>query len=929
MNHRFVLDWDAYARIARGAAADGAVLLKNEQSALPLQNGSCVAVFGRIQLHYYRSGSGSGGLVNTRYTVGILDALKEEKALSVDSVLEQTYREWVSEHPFDEGRGWGREPWHQAEMPLRAETVMRAAAENDAAVVIIGRTSGEDRDAAPEAGSWYLTMEEEDMLRQVCAAFSRTVVVLNIGNIMDMSWVEKYQPQAVLIAWQGGMEGGHAVADLLTGRVNPSGKLTDTIARRIEDYPSTANFGGVCENIYQEDIYVGYRWFETFSKDRVLYPFGYGLSYTRFSVTCSELTRNKGHLFLNAVVENIGSCDGREVVQLYGSAPQGRLGKPARVLLAYQKTELLQPGESVSLCFDIPESLLASYDDSGKSGHPYCWVLEEGEYTILFGTDVRSAQPVGAFRLNETQVISEASQALAPVRLFERFRAAETTPGALTAQKEFAPLRAYDLQQRMLTDTPESFPFAGDQGLLLKDVLDGRCSMEAFLSQLTDDDLCCLVRGEGMGSSKVTPGTGAAFGGVTDRLKAFGIPCGCCSDGPSGIRMDCGTYAFSLPNGTCLACTFDDALVEKLFTFLGCELRKNRIDCLLGPGMNIHRNPLNGRNFEYFSEDPIVAGKMAAAQLRGLHQYDVTGVIKHFAANNQEANRRVLNSIVSERALREIYLKGFEIAVKEGQARAIMTTYGAVNGIWTGSSYDLATHILRNEWHYDGLVMTDWWAMLNDEHGEPSPKNTAAMIRAQNDLYMVVDDALSNSGGDNLASSLQEGTLSRGQLLRCADNILRMLLKTPAMLRITGCQPAEELEAEKLLDKEDQVDFHIPYYTMTDFADIPVETVSTGKGSVWQCGIRIADNGFYQLRMRLKVDADVLAQVPMSIFANGRLMESYTFHGTSDEQELIADLGLFAGTNQFLKLFFAQSGITLTQLRVELREKLTKPFWEM
>ena len=250
--------------------------------------------------------------------------------------------------------------------------------------------------------------------------------------------------------------------------------------------------------------------------------------------------------------------------------------------------------------------------------------------------------------------------------------------------------------------------YTGDKGYKLKDVADGKVSLEKFIAQLSDEDLCAMMRGEGMCSPKVTPGVAGAYGAVTDSLLGFGIPIASCSDGPSGIRMDCGTHAFSLPNGTCLACSFNEKINEELFTWEGLDLRRCRIDALLGPGMNIHRSPLNGRNFEYFSEDPFLTGKLVAAQLKGMHKYDVTGVIKHFAGNTQEFKRHTVNNVVSERALREIYLKGFEIAVREGNARAVMTTYGPVNGIWTASSYDLLTTLLRNEWGFDGIAMTDW-----------------------------------------------------------------------------------------------------------------------------------------------------------------------------------------------------------------------------
>src|SRR5699024_7636431 len=276
------------------------------------------------------------------------------------------------------------------------------------------------------------------------------------------------------------------------------------------------------------------------------------------------------------------------------------------------------------------------------------------------------------------------------------------------------------------------------------------------------EDLFHIVRGEGMSSPKVTPGIAGAFGGITEELKQLGILVAGCADGPSGIRMDSGTSAFSIPNGTALSCSFNEELSRELFEFMGLELRKNRIDSLLGPGINIHRNPLNGRNFEYFSEDPLLTGKMTVAQLKGMAKYDVTGTIKHFSCNNQEHSRNYANAILSERALREIYLKGFEMAVKEGNASSIMTSYGPINGLWTASNYDLLTTILREEWGFDGIVMTDWWAKGNDEGETGSRKNISAMIRSQNDLYMVTRDAKLHAIDTNAAEELDMGKVTVG-----------------------------------------------------------------------------------------------------------------------------------------------------------------------
>lgn len=918
MGNRYEIDQKAYAETARRAAAEGAVLLKNDNKALPLQEGMKLAVFGRIQFDYYKSGTGSGGMINTKYVVGILDALKEEN-LTIDQELEQVYREWIKEHPYDFGSGWAKEPWSQQEMSLSPEAVERAAKINDAALVIIGRTAGEDRDAKNEAGSFYLSAEEERMLSQVCAAFGRVIVILNVGNIIDMKWVRAYDPQAVLYAWQGGMEGGHAVADVLMGRVNPCGRLTDTIALSVEDYPSAPNFGGAEGNRYAEDIYVGYRYFETFqaAEGKVLYPFGFGLSYTSFVIDSRMETGKEKNIFYVSV-KNTGDLAGKEVVQIYVEAPQGRLGKPARSLAAFAKTKCLLPGEEQELRMEVENGLLASYDDSGVTGHKSCYVLEEGTYRFYVGTDVKSAACAGSMEIGTLQVVKQCTEALAPVEAFERMKPEGGQGGTLDMIWEKVPLRTYSMAERSGGELKAELPYIGDQGYKLADVYDKKVTMEAFLGQLSDRELCCIVRGEGMCSAKVTPGTAAAFGGVTKALEEFGIPCGCCADGPSGIRMDCGAYAFSLPNGTCLACSFNEELVEQLYAYEGAELRKNHIDILLGPGMNIHRHPLNGRNFEYFSEDPLLTGKMAAAQLRGMAQYQVTGAMKHFAANNQEYNRKKYNAVASERALREIYLKGFEIAVKEGGAFAVMTTYGGINGLWSAGNYDLNTTLLRGEWQFDGFVMTDWWADINDEGGEPSVRNTAAMVRSQNDVYMVTQDAEKNSNGDNLEESLRNGALKRADLARCAGNILRVLMRLPVMDRSLKRVSREELEAAEAMAKEEQTDLDIKWHVLDKKLELDGKEIDTRMGSSFVCGIQTEESCPYVIRLKLKVDASDIAQVPVSVFVNGTLQRTFTLNGTGGEYVEIEQLsGSFTNSHNYLKLYFAQSGMQIDKIVVE------------
>ena len=803
-----VLDWNEYANAARKTAAEGCVLLKNEEAMLPLKKGSRVAVFGRIQRHYYKSGTGSGGMVNVSKTVGILDALLENPDVVVDKELLEVYDRWEETHPFDEGEGWASEPWSQIEMPVNETLVRDCAGRNDAAVIIIGRTAGEDKDNADEPGAYRLSDCEADMIGRVCSAFQHTAVIFNVGSVMDMGHPCLAGCHALLYGWQGGMFGGYGVVDVLTGRENPSGRLADTLAAGIHDYPSTRNFGDGIRNFYQEDIYVGYRYFETVAKDKVLYPFGFGLSYTQFRETVTGFEERDGDLTLSVEVENVGHAAGKQVVQVYVEAPSGCLGTPSRVLVGFAKTGCLEPGHREQLEISVSKYGYASYDDSGVTGYPYCYVLEPGEYHVYMGTNVRDAVFAAAFSVRELRMVRKLTRNLAPVSGFDRMKphmrdVGNEGDGENEAARgetwemiyEPVPTAGEEEEKKRTGLLPEEISYTGDRGYRLCDVAAGTVTMEQFIAQLSDEDMSCMIRGEGMGSPKVTPGTAAAYGGVSKHLAELGIPCACCSDGPSGIRMDSGKKAFSLPNGTLMACTFNLPLIETLYSYTGMEMAANGVDNLLGPGMNIHRNPLNGRNFEYFSEDPLLTGKMAAAMLRGLKRSGVTGTIKHFAANNQETNRNDSDSVVSERALREIYLKGFEIAVREGGADSVMTTYGSLNGVWTAGRFELNTCILRGEWGFSGIVMTDWWAKISCQghSGKAVRNDLASMARAQNDVYMVCQKSDQNLSGDNTLTELESGGLTRGELQRNAMNICRQIMSLPAFRRSIGEQPEVEI----------------------------------------------------------------------------------------------------------------------------------------
>lgn len=905
------LDWDKYLETSARAVSGGIVMLKND-GALPLKQGGTAAVFGRIQLHYYKSGTGSGGMVNVSKVIGITDGLLDA-GYKLDEQLLNAYREWDEQNPFDYGEGWGGEPWSQKEMPLTDELVGGAASRADAAIVIIGRTAGEEMDNKLEKGAFLLSDLEEDMLRRVTSAFDKTVVLLNTGGLIDMSFMDRYPVSAVMYVWQGGMVGGVGTAAVLTGEVSPSGKLPDTIAYEISDYPSDKFFGSGDMDCYGEDIYVGYRYFETFAKDRVRFPFGFGMSYTSFDITASDFRLDGNKVTGSVNVKNTGSTPGREVVQIYCSAPQGKLGKPARVLCGFDKTRTLQSGESQTLSFEIPLESVASYDDSGVTGHKSAWILEQGGYVFYAGADVRSASEAYSLTLPET-VVRQCKSALGPLTAFKRMVNSSGKP-----EFEDVPLtgEAFPHDHAKL---PAEIPQTGDRGIRLADVVNGKNTLEEFTAQLTDYDLSCIIRGEGMGSPKVTAGTAAAFGGVSDTLTALGIPCACCDDGPSGMRLDCGTKAFSLPNGTLLASTFDRPLMTELFTFMGLEMHTNQVDCLLGPGMNIHRHPLNGRNFEYFSEDPYLTGEMASAELAGLHSTGAEGTIKHFCGNNRETRRHFLDSVISERALREIYLRGFENAVKKGGAKSVMTTYGQVNGVWTAGNYDLVTGILRDDWGFDGFTMTDWWANINRRGKAPDKSDFAAMAMAQNDVYMVTADGAACN--DNTLDSLKSGELTRGELQRNAMNILRFLTTTHAMKRVMGCDDETEI-INRPADAGDVDSTDIEFHDIDEDLTLDLTGITTEKGSSYAFGLNVSKPGVYKVTLTASSTLSELAQTSVSIFALGSPCGMFTFNGTGGAPVSQTKDVKFLSNFMSIRLYFGGSGLKTQSIRFELKERWT------
>lgn len=928
-----VLDWNKYREAAIMAAAEGIVMLRNEGGALPLKHGSRIALFGRMQTHYYKSGTGSGGMVNVSHVTDIREGLADSPSITLDPELMDIYDKWDDENPTDEGLGWGQEAWSQVEMPVSSELAEKMASRNDAAVLIIARTAGEDRDNTAEKGSYYLSDSEEQMLSAVSAAFERTIVILNVGNIIDMSFVAKYDIKSVLYAWQGGMIGGSAVARVVTGEVNPSGCLTDTIAVSLSDYPSNDNFGNkdIHEDLYEEDVFVGYRYFSTFAPSKVLYPFGFGLSYTEFDVKVTGFVFDGKDVKVTAVVENKGEVPGKKAVMLYASAPQGKLSKPSRVLIGFAKTEVIPAGGNEQVEITAPVRNFASYDDDGRTGLGTGFILDAGRYTFFIGGDVTTGNEAGTFDLDAPVLVEKLDNAMGPTQAFKRMTAVPSSTGnGFAKEYEDVPLLTESFLDSRLSRVPTEIAQTGDCGIKLSDVKSGKNTLEEFTAQLSDEDLCLIIRGEGMGSFKATIGTAAAFGGISKELKEMGIPTLCCSDGPSGMRIDSGKKAFSLPNGTCLASTFNTAIVEELYTYLGIEMVSNKIDTLLGPGINIHRHPLNGRNFEYFSEDPVLTGLMACAQVRAFEKNGVTPTIKHLCGNNRETQRRESNSVISERALREIYLRPFEIAVKEGNARSIMTSYNRVNGIYSANNYDLNTIVLREQWGYTGIVMSDWWAFIGVTGGdttEHSLTDHSVMARSQNDIYMVCSNVERKFLDEaDTYKELTEGDgsrITRAELQRNAKNILRFAMNTPAMDRLTG-NAAEVTHIDDPFKGDDvSVDPDMVYDLEDELVIDRPENTWADKDLVF--GVTPQKQGFYEMEMIGCCELNSLAQVPMQMYISSIPFAVVTWNGTDGKDVSLKKEILFLTRNGVMRIHFSAPGVKLKKLIIKYSRPFTEP----
>lgn len=765
---------DEIRELCRKVTAEGCVLLKNDGT-LPLGNQQ-FALFGRCQINAFYVGYGSGGDVKPPYKVSILEGLRAGGA-NLDIQVVETYEHWTKNHIPDEGY-WGHWPMCYKEMPVKDEFIASAAKRNTTAVVVIGRAAGEDRENKIEKGSWFLTDTEDNLLALTRKYFKKVCVMINSGSIMDVTRIEKHKPDALMFVWQGGQETGNAVADVLLGKVSPSGKLTDTIAA-IEDYPSYKYFGNKKYNNYAEDIYVGYRYFNTFARDKIIYPFGFGLSYTKFEITDCKVKQNaETTATVTFTVKNAGDFTGKQVVQVYLSVPQGKLGKPSRELAAYVKTKELAPNESQTLSVTVELKDFASFDDMGVTGYKNSFVLESGEYKIFIGENVSCVKEIYTLNLDGMVLIKACEEACAPRYSFKRM------VNAKGVHYENTPVATVNLRERVLNRLPKTFERKNGTDYSFQDVIDGKITPDEFVAEFTPEELDAFTRGSlyMMDSPYGPKGNAGTFGANCQPLFDKGIPAISTNDGPSGARLQ--AHSTLLPNGVALASSFNDELVENLTYEFGKEVIARKSHVLLAPGINIHRNPLCGRNFEYFSEDPYLTGKMAVAYIKGVQSAGASATPKHFACNNQESKRGINDSRVSQRALREIYLKGFEICIKEANPDCLMTSYNKLNGVYNYFNYELVTTILRDDWGYKGCVMTDWWMKNGKSKHFKTLKTQAYRVRAQVDVFMPGAPNYGihkgKSDGTLLKSLNGDDGITLAELQRSAKNVLKLCIKHSA-----------------------------------------------------------------------------------------------------------------------------------------------------
>lgn len=707
------------SQVAVEIEQEGIVLLKNQDNSLPLADKK-INIFGAASVVPLLGGAGSGA-ITTFDPVYFYEAL-DESGIQYNTELQALYEKECGSNEIPKFNNailnnllqlmLAKSSLEEMDPDKLTDSVMaNAKAFSDTAVVVIGRTSAENSDLSPE--TLQLNENEKAMIEKVATTFSEVIVLFNIGNVMEMGFLDEYESiKAAAIIWITGEFGMRAVGRMLKGDVNPSGRLADTIAYSIYDHPSTENFGsfeydgGEHYVEYQEGIYVGYRYFETFAKDKVQYPFGHGLSYTTFKKEIVSKSTSDGKISVDVKVTNTGAVSGKDTVQIYYSAPYtGKIEKSAICLGGYEKSKLLAPGESEILTVEFDINDMASYDRFTNEA----WVLEKGEYKIILGENVRNHIDSFTYTIKDDVIIKNDEVTGAEIKnLFDDVYSGFTVlsrsdhdgtyPVARSLVKTDEIKNADKYPEPTKEGTAPKMGVTYESGtIMLQDVYENPELMDKFLDQLTLDEMAHLVTHSGY---------------MTYGIDRLGIPKTWDNDGPSCIKgthgitySDCGT---SYPCETAIACTWNKDLAKKMGESVGIEARSIGTDTWYAPGANIHRNPMGGRNFEYFSEDPVISGIMAAQIIEGAWSQGLVTTIKHFALNDQESHRAGIFTWADEQAMREIYLKAFEIPVKDSPCYGIMSAYNRIGTDWCGASSELLNDLLRTEWGYDGFVVSDY-----------------------------------------------------------------------------------------------------------------------------------------------------------------------------------------------------------------------------
>ena len=825
------------AQLSKEAAEEGMVLLENENQALPLAQGSKAALFGTGSYGTIKGGTGSGDVYN-RYTISVYDALtstynisnmawwgeylktfEEKKAQAAEEKKDNDYVKYT------QGRFGGADSFLAIDQALTQSDMDKAKAGGvTTAFYTVSRVSGEGADRTIGKGDYELSEVEYNNIKLIAKNFDKCVVLLNVGGVVDTKFFSEIEGvDGLVLMSQAGMEGGNALADILTGKTTPSGKLTDTWAKNYSDYPAATtigdNDGDNKQEDYKEGIYVGYRYFDTFNITPA-YEFGYGKSYTSFDVEPLTVAADENNVSVTVNVTNTGDTySGKEVVEVYFSAPDGSIEKPYQELAGFAKTDNLAPGESQKLTVTYKTTEMSSYDEAKAA-----YVMEDGDYIVRVGDSSRNTKVAGVLTLDKDVVTEQLSNQLTLDKNWKDLSKTGKTPYsckdeaaqikaaariALPSAKIKTENNASKIDEKKVTtyltaDAAKDYKAAENEvvetvdavpaNTKLIDVYDGKVSMESFVASLDDTQLANLANGiSGASTSGDTWGadansvTGAA--GETSQLyfNSLGIPNTVEADGPAGIRVTAETtdkdgnavynYCTAFPIGTLLAQTWNTDLVNRVGKAIGEEMVEIGVTLWLAPGMNIHRDPLCGRNFEYYSEDPALTGYVGSAITAGVQSNKGVGVtIKHYITNNQETNRSAVNTSVSERTLREIYLKGFEMVVKSAQPMAIMSSYNKVNGTYACENFDLLTAIPRGEWGFDGMVMTDW--------GAGNRAGVDTMMHAGNDLVMpgrTQDRMIAALQGNPVGTTADpnlDKTLVRGDIQKCVSRVLTMIMRS-------------------------------------------------------------------------------------------------------------------------------------------------------